>query len=176
VADFSFQNLVSSMPQQPQQQSLWNGLNAAVPQAYPLMPQQTNLPQANAAMNLSPQEQQLYMRHITNLYGPGGVDNAPTPDNPQGSRSTLYQTVEPHDGKYYNIPTVWDGQIQTQRYQRPGDGQQFDIANQTTLNNVAKAGWNTFPSYGSGEEADARYGQMHDYLDKDTSEYFRNKR
>jgi hypothetical protein len=169
--DFSFQNLVNAMPQQPQQ-TLWGGLqnNAPVPQAYPMMPQQTNLPQANAAMNLSPQEQALYMRHITNLYGPGGVDN------PDGSRSTLYQSVEPHDGKSYNIPTVWDGQIQTQRYQRPSDGKQFDIANPEALKNVAQAGWNTFPSYASGDEADARYMQMHDFMDKDTSDYFRNKK
>jgi hypothetical protein len=140
------------------------------------MPQQTHLPQAEAAMNLSPQEQQLYMRHITNLYGPGGVDNPPTPDEPQGSRSTLYQTVEPHDGKYYNVPTVWDGQIQTQRYQRPRDGQQFDIANQTALNNIAKTGWDKFPSYSSGEEADARYMKMHDYLDSDTADYMKRQR
>lgn len=168
--DFSFQNLVNAIPDQPQQQSLWSGLQASpVPQAYPLMPQQTNLPQATAAMNLSPQEQALYMRHITNLYGPGGVDNS------DGSRSTLYQSVEPHDGKYYNVPTVWDGQIQTQRYQRPSDGQQFDIANPQALQNVARAGWNNFPSYSSGDEADARYAKMHDFMDKDTSDYFRNK-
>ena len=172
---FGFQNLISSMPQQPQQQTLWDGLNAAVPQAYPLMPQQTNLPQANAAMNLSPQEQQLYMRHITNLYGPGGVDNPPTADEPQGSRSTLYQSVEPHEGKYYSIPTVWDGKREVQPYTRK-DGSTLDVANPTALANVAKAGWNTFPSSATPEAADARYGQMHDYLERDTSDYFRNKR
>lgn len=163
--DFSFQNLANSMPQQ---QSLWNGLNAPVPQAYPLMPQQTNLPQANAAMNLSPQEQALYMRHITNLYGPGGVDN------PDGSRSTLYQATQEHNGKYYNIPTVWNGARETQPYTRQ-DGSTLDVPNQTALNNVSNAGWNTFPSYATPDQADARYGQMHDYLEKDTSDYFRNK-
>ena len=125
-------------------------------------------------MNLSPQEQALYMRHITNLYGPGGVDNPPTPDEPQGSRSTLYQSVEPHDGKYYNIPTVWNGKREVQPYTRQ-DGSVMDIANPTALQNVAQAGWNTFPSYPTPEGADARYGQMHDFLEKDTSEYFKNK-
>jgi hypothetical protein len=145
-----------------------------VPYGYPLMPQQTNLPQADAAMNLSPQEQALYMRHITNLYGPSGVDNAPTPEEPQGSRSTLYQSVEPHDGKYYNIPTVWDGKREVQPYTRQ-DGSVMDIANQNALQKVAKTGWNTFPSYATPDAADARYGQMHDYLEKDTGQYFQNK-
>ena len=142
--------------------------------SYPLMPQQTNLPQAEAAMNLSPQEQALYMRHITNLYGPGGVDNPPTPDNPQGSRSTLYQSVEPHNGRYYNIPTVWNGAKETQPYRR-ADGTFVDIANQTALNNVAEAGWNTFPSYSTPEAADARYERMHVFMDQDTGNYFANK-
>lgn len=141
---------------------------------YPLMPQQTHLPQAEAAMNLSPQEQGLYMRHVTNLYGPGGVDNAPTPEEPGGSRSTLYQTVEPHDGKFYNIPTVWDGKRETEPYTRQ-DGSTLDVANPTALSKVAKTGWNTFPSYPTADAADARYGQMHDYLDKDTSDYFNRK-
>ena len=105
-------------------------------------------------MNLSPQEQALYMRHITNLYGPGGVVNPPTPDNPQGSRSTLYQSVEPHNGQYYNIPTVWNGAKETQPYRR-ADGTLVDIANQTALNIVAQAGWSTFPSYPTAEAADA---------------------
>jgi len=153
-----------------------DGLAALAPYlTYPVMPQQTNLPQANAAMNLSPQEQALYMRHITNLYGPGGVDNPPTPDNPQGSRSSLYQTVEPHNGQYYNIPTVWNGAKETQPYRR-ADGSFVDVANRTALNNVARAGWNTFPSYPTAEAADARYEQMHDFMDRDTGEYFRNRR
>jgi hypothetical protein len=142
---------------------------------YPMMPQQTNLPQANAAMNLSPQEQALYMRHITNLYGPGGVDNPPTPQDPQGSRSTLYQSIEPHDGRYYSIPTVWNGKREVQPYIRP-NGSTLDVANPTALANVAKAGWDTFPSAATPEAADARYGQMHDYLEKDTSDYFRGRK
>jgi hypothetical protein len=135
---------------------------------FPLVPQQTNLPQANAAMDMTPQEQALYMRHITNLYGPGGVDNS------DGSRSTLYQSVEPHNGKYYNVPTVWDGKIETQPYVKP-NGEQMDVANPKALQNVAKTGWDTFPSYATPDDADARYMQMHDYMEKDTADYMRNK-
>ena len=121
----------------------------------PLMPQQTNLPQAEAAMNLSPQEQGLYLRHLSNLYGPGGVDNPPTPDNPEGSRSSLYQTVEPHNGQYYNIPTVWNGARETQPYRR-ADGSFVDVANRTALNNVARTGWDTFPVISRQPEAGRR--------------------
>lgn len=95
-------------------------------------------------------------------------------DNANGSRSTLYQSVEPHDGRYYNIPTVWDGKIETQPYTTK-TGAQMDIANPIALANVAKAGWSNFPNYASGDAADARYMQMHDYMEKDTSDYFRNR-
>jgi hypothetical protein len=162
----------------PQQTSLWDGWQggqqAPVPYAYPLMPQQTNLPQAQAAMNLSPQEQAFYMRHITNLYGPGGVDNAPTPEEPSGSRSTVYASVEPHNGRFSIVPTVWDGQIQTQRWQRPSDGKQFDIPNSTALKNVEQAGWGTFPSYSNPQEAESRYLNLHQYMDRDVADYARD--
>jgi delta 1-pyrroline-5-carboxylate dehydrogenase len=45
----------------------------------------------------TPQERSLYQRHLTNLTGPGGVDN------PDGSRSTLFQATVDHDGKTYAI-------------------------------------------------------------------------
>lgn len=136
--------------------------------AAPMMPQQTSLPQADAAMNLSPQEQALYMRHITNLYGPGGVDNA------DGSRSTLYQGVEPHDGRFYNVPTVWDGKREVQPFTKQ-DGSTMDIPNGTALNNVAKAGWGSFPSYSTPDQADARYDQMHGFMERDTADYMKNR-
>lgn len=139
-----------------------------VPYPVPLMPQQSGLAAATGAMNLTPQEQALYQRHITNLYGPGGVDNS------DASRSSLYQAVEPHNGQFYNIPTVWNGNIETQLYQRPSDGRQFDIPNQTALANVNQAGWNTFPSYPSAQQADDRYMKMHDYMDTDTADYKQN--
>jgi hypothetical protein len=130
-----------------------NGRYVPVPYAFPLMPQQTNLPLADAAMNLSPQEQALYMRHITNLHGPGGVDNS------DGSRSTLFQVSTEQNGKTYNVPTVYDGRILPPR-------EAIDRANQQ--------GIDSFPSYGSEDEAFKRYMQMHGFMDRDTGEYFRD--
>lgn len=119
---------------------------------------------ANLGLHLSPQEQALYQRHLTNLTGPGGVDN------PDGSRSTLYQAVEPHDGKYYNVPTVWDGRREVQPYTK-ADGTVMDVPNQTALDNVARTGWGMFPSYATPDEADVRYDQMHGYMENDTADY-----
>ena len=82
---------------------------------------------AHQAMNLSPQEQALYQRHLDNLKGPGGVDN------PDGSRSTLYQTSVDIDGKTYNLPTVYDGKILTEKWtgpKRPFDRAKQDCARQ----------------------------------------------
>jgi hypothetical protein len=58
----------------------------------------SNLEAADKTLNLTPQERALYQRHLTNLNGPGGVDN------PNGSRSTLFQMSFEQDGKTYNIP------------------------------------------------------------------------
>lgn len=108
--------------------------------------------EANAAMNLSPQEQGLYQRHLTNLTGPGGVDN------PNGSRSTLFQASVDVGGKTYNIPTVWDGKI---------------LPPKDALVRAKAEGIETFPAYNSEGEAEARYQQMHTYMEKDTGEFLR---
>jgi hypothetical protein len=125
---------------------------------------QDQFTQAHKDLGLNQQEQDLYQRHLTNLYGAGGVDH------PDGSRSTLYQSVQQHDGKFYNIPTVWDGKVETEKYTNP-EGKVFDVANQTALNNVAKVGWDKFPSYDTADEADKRYEAMHQYMEKDTARY-----
>lgn len=135
----------------------------------------SNLDSADAEMKLTPQERQLYQMHFQNLYGPGGVDHPPTPDNPGGSRSTLYQAVQEHGGKFYNIPTVWNGQIETQPYTDPKSGKVFDVPNQNALANVGKMGWDNFPAYDTPDAADARYSQMHKFIDQDTSNYYKFK-
>jgi hypothetical protein len=106
-------------------------------------------------MNLTPQEQALYKRHLTNLTGPGGVDN------PDGSRSTLFQSSVEHNGKTYNIPTVWDGKI---------------LSIDDAVKRVDAHGWDKFPSYDSEEEAESRYEEMHSYMEKDTAKYLESKR
>lgn len=121
--------------------------------------------QVTKELDLTPQEQALYQRHLTNLTGPGGVDN------PDGSRSTLFQAVQEHDGRFYSIPTVWNGRIETENFTRPSDGKKFQVPNSTALANVERVGWKNFPSYATPEEADARYNQLHGYMEQDTEKY-----
>lgn len=129
----------------------------------------SNMDAAHMALNMSPQEQALYARHLTNLNGPGGVNN------PDGSRSTLYQaTQEGPGGKFYNIPTVWDGRREVEPYMLP-NGSTMDVPNATTMANVAKTGWDTFPSYATPEAADSRYDQMHGYMERDTADYMKQR-
>ena len=141
-------------------------LDAAAGPLGPMPPPQQTTPDlsnynaANAAMKLSPQEQNLYQMHLTNLYGLGGVDNPPTPENPQGSRSTLFQATVEVEGKTFVIPTVWGGKIV------PPD-QALELAKQYGLEK--------FPSYDSEEAAQSRYDQMHGYMEQDTGAYLRNR-
>ncbi|MGY3393432.1 hypothetical protein ACVWW6_006023 [Bradyrhizobium sp. USDA 3311] len=121
--------------------------------------------QAAAELKLTPQEQALYARHLTNLRGPGGVDNA------DGSRSTLYQSVVEHNGRFYNVPTVWNGKIEAEKFTRPSDGKVFDVPNATAKRNIESAGWDSFPSYATAKEADDRYEAMHKYMEQDTARY-----
>ena len=130
----------------------------------------SNFQDANESLGLNKQEADLYKRHLSNLWGSGGVDN------PDGSRSSLYQAVQEHNGKFYNIPTVWNGKIETQTYTHPYTGQQMEVPNQTAIDNVSKEGWDKFPSYNTPEEADARYDQMHVFMEKDTQDYLTQNR
>ena len=124
-------------------------------------PKSENLAAADAEMNLTPQEKSLYERHLTNLNGPGGVDN------PDGSRSTLFQTTVEHDGKFYTIPTVYDGKILW-------DKNAPDHA-AAAVEKARQIGWGKFPSYKTEDEAEARYQQMHKFMEKDTSAYLARK-
>lgn len=125
---------------------------------------QGNLKQATQDLNLTAQEQFLYQTHLNNLWGSGGQDNE------DGSRSTLYQSVQEHDGKYYNIPTIWNGNREAEPWVND-EGKTFDVPNATALKNVDQVGWDKFPSYADPEEADSRYMAMHSYMEKDTSDY-----
>lgn len=126
---------------------------------------QSNLLAAADMLKLNPQERALYQRHIENLIGSGGVDH------PNGSRSTLYQAVQEKDGRFYNIPTVWGGKIETEPYKNPRTGKMMDVPNQTALQNVERAGWDNFPSYATPDEAEQRYQLMHSFMEGDTQRY-----
>lgn len=103
-----------------------------------------NLEAADKELKLTPQEKALYQRHLKNL-SLGGVPN-------KGETSTLFQTSVEIDGKIYNIPTVWDGEI------LPPD---------RAIDRAVKEGLDKFPSYASESEAEQRYQAMHGYMEKD---------
>lgn len=126
--------------------------------------------EADEALGFTQQEGDLYKRHLFNLYGSGGVDN------PDGSRSSLYQAVQEHEGKFYNIPTVWDGKREIEPWTRPSDNKTFDVPNDKAISNVEKEGWDRFPSYATPDEADERYDQMHKFMEQDTSDYLDSKK
>jgi hypothetical protein len=113
---------------------------------HPLMPQQSNLPMAEAEMNMTPQEQALYMRHLFNLFSPDGINN------PDKSRSTLLQAGVNLDGKEYSIPTVYDGRV---------------LSIDEAVKRAQAQGLHNFPSYNSPEEAESRYQQMHKFMERD---------
>jgi hypothetical protein len=109
--------------------------------------------EARDTLQLTPEEQALYIRHLQNLWGTGGVDH------PDGSRSTLYQMSVGPPGNVQNIPTVWNGVILP-----PGAA-------------MMAAGQNgPFPSYPTHEAAEDRYGKMHDFMERDTEQYQRRRR
>jgi len=143
------QTAISDVPRQlsGQWSSLPGGRQPASGQAPAFRP---GLADADAAMKLTPQEKSLYQRHLTNLTGPGGVDNA------DGSRSTLFQATVDHDGKTYAIPTVWDGKI------LPVD---------QAVERVRAEGWDKFPAYKNPAEAEARYQKMHGFMEADTESF-----
>lgn len=116
---------------------------------------QSNLAAAADMLKLSPQERALYQRHVDNLTGAGGVDN------PDGSRSTLYQSSVERGGKTYNIPTVWDGKI---------------LPPAEAVKRVDAEGWDKFPSYKDEQEAEQRYQLMHSFMEGDTRRYLSERR
>lgn len=112
--------------------------------------------EANKEMGgLTPQESKLYNTHLRNLIGPGGVDNE------DGSRSTVLTQISEYDGRYYLIPTVHEGKILNKGEKMSEDANA--IAEKNGLENYA--------SYPTLEEAQARYAQLHKYMEKDTQTY-----
>lgn len=110
--------------------------------------------QAFQDMGLTPQESYLYQHHLDNLIGEGKVIQ------PNGDISTMLQVVVTGpDGKFYNIPTVWDGKI---------------LEPDAAQKQAAKIGWDKWPAYPTPEAADARYENMHRYLERDTAAWIKN--
>lgn len=124
-------------------------------QALPGAPPTNSYTAATNALALNSEERALYMRHLQNLYGSGGVDN------PDGSRSSLLQMNVGLGDRAYNLPTVYDGQA---------------LEPEPAIDRARQQGLNIFPSYASPFEAENRYQRMHNYMDKDTGEFLRSRK
>lgn len=110
----------------------------------------TSLEDAKRDLNLTPQEEALYRRHVTNLTGSGGVDN------PDGSRSSLFALTVGSGDKTYIIPTVHNGKL---------------LSTDDAIAQARNEGLDKFPSYATQPEAKARYDKMHDYMERDTGRF-----
>lgn len=117
--------------------------------------QKINWPSAKliAGMNLTPEEMNLYQHHIGNLQSGLAVRNPTSDPNAERMTSTVLQRVVEHNGRFYNIPSVWDGRILQGEME--------------ARKRAAQLGWGYWPSYATPEEADARYQVMHDAMAKD---------
>lgn len=105
---------------------------------------------ASSQLKLNKREARLYQRHLTNLYGSGGVDDQ------LGSRSTLMATTIGFGGRTYLIPTVWDGKV---------------LSDEQAILRAKREGLRNFPKYKNEAEAQKRYAAIHDYMDMDTEQY-----
>lgn len=95
------------------------------------------------------EEQHLYEHHLKELQN-GGVKNS------DGSISTVRQITVEIDGNYYSIPTVWDGKI---------------LSTDASIARAKKEGLDKWPAYATEENAQARYNQMHTYMEEDLARY-----
>jgi hypothetical protein len=116
------------------------------------MPEPVGVPGSNIeaawkALRLTPEEQNLYAHHLNNI----ALNHIVT--NPDGSHSTLLQAVvQGLGGKFYNIPTVWEGKV---------------LPIRQAEDRAAQLGWSHWPAYQTPEAADARYALMHKYIEQD---------
>lgn len=93
----------------------------------------------------SPEEKNLYNHHYGNLSGGKYIDS-------ESGRSTVKAITVGVDGRTYVIPTIWDGK---------------ELSGEDAFRKAQSEGLTRFPSYGSEQEAQARYEQMHRYMDSD---------
>lgn len=121
-------------------------LSAGFPQS-PMGGASASLDGAIGVLKLTPQERNIWQHHQYNLHniGTGGVANK------DGTISTVYQmVVTGPGGKFYSIPSVWNGRILNER---------------EAVQMAAKQGWDKWPSYDTPEEADKRYQMMHPFME-----------
>ena len=101
-------------------------------------------------LGLTPQEQFLYQWHVNNVTGQNGGKSV---KNADGSTSTVLQRSVDHNGRWYSIPSVWNGRI---------------VESESEARKLAaEVGWDKWPSYKTLDEAEARYQQMHKFMEGD---------
>jgi len=94
-------------------------------------------------LNLTPQERFRWLIHLNNLKNPVV--------NEDGSISTLRQLSFEQDGRTYNVPTVWNAAVHSP---------------EESIRRARAIGIFKYPSYPSRDEAEARYQQMHKYMER----------
>lgn len=113
-----------------------------------------NLMDARESMQLTPQEEDLYMHHLHNLHGGKGYTH------PDGSISTVFAQQSEFDGKTYLLPKVHDGRV---------------VDKQEAEDMARDRGLDRHPSYGSPQEAEDRYKLMHNFMDQDVEDHVRGQ-
>jgi hypothetical protein len=111
-----------------------------------------DLPSAADAdrMGLTEQERHLYEHHANNLRTGNYVIQ------PTGQTSTIRQIPVQHNGRWYSVPTIWDG-----KELKRGD------AIRRALSEGSIERW---PSAGSEQELQDRYSTLHDMMEADVNQ------
>jgi hypothetical protein len=130
----------------------WQAFEAkpSEPEKFPAGMQPSMKGVATKEMGLNEQEQFLYQHHLDN-YAKGGVQSA----GGTKTSSLLAITVgskDKSDPKTYVVPTILDNKV---------------LSKDEAIQRADDLGLDKFPSYDSREQANARYSQMHDYMDRD---------
>jgi hypothetical protein len=122
------------------------------------------LPSAQANLSAyTEQERHLVEHHQQMMTSGKAVHNA------DGSTSTVLQRVVEHDGKFYSIPSVYDGKIVR------GEENVIKAALEEGKAHGSADGWSYWPSYDTPDQADNRYlkplkkggKSLHDIMEQD---------
>lgn len=107
---------------------------------------QTNYQNAVRELKLTPQEQYAYQHHLRNR-AMGGVKQ------PNGDISTYLSKSFTFGNRTYMLPSVWDNKIIND--------------NKEIVRRAREIGMDKWPSYDSVKAAEARYNDMHRYMELD---------
>lgn len=106
-----------------------------------------NFEEASRDLGLTEQEQYLYGHHLSNVANPV--------QNDDGSHSTFANITAGFGDKTYLLPTIWNGQR---------------LSADDSIAKAKAEGLDKYPSYGSVDEAQARYDKIHQYMERDNAQ------